>query len=52
MIGYIAGALTTIAFAPQLLKALNYKIHKRRIPYDVALFYFRHDPLAISWNSG
>lgn len=28
MIGYIAGALTTIAFAPQLLKALNTKSTK------------------------
>lgn len=28
MIGYIAGALTTIAFAPQLLKALSTKSTK------------------------
>jgi MtN3 and saliva related transmembrane protein len=28
MIGYIAGALTTIAFAPQLVKALNTKSTK------------------------
>lgn len=28
MIGYIAGALTTIAFAPQVLKALNSKSTK------------------------
>jgi len=28
MIGYIAGALTTIAFAPQLIKALNTKSTK------------------------
>lgn len=28
MIGYIAGALTTIAFAPQLLKAINTKSTK------------------------
>lgn len=28
MIGYIAGALTTIAFAPQLIKAINTKSTK------------------------
>ncbi|MDD3247019.1 MAG: PQ-loop domain-containing transporter [Methanosarcina sp.] len=28
MIGYIAGALTTIAFAPQLIKALTTKSTK------------------------
>ena len=28
MIGYIAGALTTIAFAPQLIKALTTKFTK------------------------
>jgi len=49
-IGYIAGALTTIAFSPPASKSPNFEIYKKCISYDAALLDFRHDPLAISWN--
>lgn len=51
MIGYIAGALTTIAFAPQLLQALTTKSTK-----DVSIMMLLCSTsgmvLAVSWNSG
>ena len=50
MIGYIAGALTTIAFSPPASKSPNFEIYKKCISYDAALLDFGYDPLAALWN--